>query len=161
MLTAAHCIEDTTRFEIIVGEHDVTDSSDGTRHTKCRQIIHPNYKDGHFINNDFAIVTLTTPVQLGARAVPACLPSDAAHGGSFLDDKTVTTSGWGALSSSGSSPTVLHKVSVPGVSNTVCQEKYEDRYGSNAITADMICAGNTVDGGVDACQGDSGGIKPF
>merc|ERR1712135_170778 len=55
------------------------------------------------------------------------------------------------------SPTVLHKVTVPGVSNAVCQQLYEGQYGPNAILPDMMCAGNTVEGGVDACQGDSGG----
>ena len=143
-------------FEVIVGEHSLTDSTDGTRHTKCRHVNHPNYPRPSGISYDFAILHLDTPVQLGARAVPACLPTSA-HGGSFLDDKTVTTSGWGALGSGQGGPTVLHKVSVPGVSNAVCQQMYEDKYGPNAITSDMMCAGNTVNGGVDACQGDSGG----
>ena len=164
VLTAAHCMGGS--FNVIVGEHDKTDSSDGTRHTVCRAVSHPNYADTPnnvgAINNDFAIVTLTNPVQVGPRAVPACLPTASAHGGSFLDDKNVTTSGWGRLQSGGSSPTVLHKVTVPGVSNAVCQQLYEGRYGPNAILPDMMCAGNTVEGGVDACQGDSGGIAiPF
>ena len=164
MLTAAHCMGGS--FNVIVGEHDKTDLSDGTRHTVCRAVSHPNYCDTpnniYCINNDFAIVTLDEPVQIGPRAVPACLPTASAHGGSFLDDKNVTTSGWGNLQSGGSSPNVLHKVTVPGVSNAVCQQLYEGRYGPNAILPDMMCAGNTVEGGVDACQGDSGGNRiPF
>merc|ERR1719347_864125 len=34
VLTAAHCMGGS--FYVIVGEHDKTDSSDGTRHTVCR-----------------------------------------------------------------------------------------------------------------------------
>ena len=48
---------------------------------------------------------------------------------------------------------VLHHVSVPWVSDAQCKSVY----GSNAITDNMICAGNLADGGVDSCQGDSGG----
>ena len=161
VLTAAHCMGGS--LVVIVGEHDRTDSSDGTRHTVCRAVSHPNFADTpnniFRINNDFAIVTLTDPVQIGPRAVPACLPTASAHGGSFLDDKNVTASGWGTLQSGGSLPTVLHKVTVPGVSNAVCQQLYEGEYGPNAILPDMMCAGNTVEGGVDACQGDSGGNR--
>lgn len=137
----------------MVGEHRITDSSDGTRHTKCRHVDHPQYNNPRSLNNDFSIVHLNTPVQLGARAVPACLPTSA-HGGSFLDDKTLTTSGWGSLCSGCSSPDVLHVVDAPGVSNAVCDTAYG---GTGSITDQMICAGNTVNGGVDACQGDSGG----
>merc|ERR1712061_797068 len=63
-------------------------------------------------------------------------------------------SGWGSLCSGCSSPDVLHVVDTPGVSNAVCDTAYG---GTGSITDEMICAGNTVNGGVDACQGDSGG----
>ena len=164
VLTAAHCMGGD--FDVMIGEHDKTDSSDGTIHKVCRAVSHSNFADTpndvFAINNDFAVVTLTEPVQVGPRAVPACLPTASAHGGSFLDDKNMTTSGWGTLESGGSTPNVLHKVTVPGVSNAVCQQLYEGKYGSNAILSDMMCAGNAAEGGVDACQGDSGGIRiPF
>merc|ERR1719312_916351 len=58
VLTAAHCMGGS--FNVIVGEHDKTDSSDGTPHTVCRAVNHPNYADQPIgINHDFAIVTLT------------------------------------------------------------------------------------------------------
>ena len=105
---------------------------------------------------------MAEPVLLGPRAVPACLPTMSEHGGDFLHDKKMTVSGWGNFEYGGSSPTVLHKVSVTGVSNAVCQQMYEEEYGPDTIQADELCAGNTVDGGVDACQGDSGGNRiPF
>ena len=86
ILTAAHCMGGS--FEIIVGEHDVTDTDDGTRHTVCSTISHPDYNEGT-TNYDYAIVVLNEPIVLGSRAVPACLP-DASFGGNFLDDKTET-----------------------------------------------------------------------
>ena len=137
---------------MIVGEHRPSDTSDGTRHTKCRHLNHPDYNSPVSLNNDFAIIHLNTPVQIGTRAAPACLP-DSTLAGSFLDDKTMTVSGWGALCSGCSSPSALNVVNVPGVSNAVCNEKY----GSGRITDQMVCAGNTVNGGIDSCQGDSGG----
>ena len=104
------------------------------------------------MNNDFAIVHLKQPVQLNVRAVPACLPT-AVHGNEFLAGKTMTVSGWGRLSSGGSIPTVLHSVVVPGITNTACKA----RYGNSRITTQMLCAGDVANGGIDSCQGDSGG----
>lgn len=152
VLTAAHCMGHN--FDVIVGEHDVTSSEDGTRHTVYSAISHPQY-DSSTTNFDFAIVTLNEPVELGTRAVPACLPDPDEFGGAFLDDKTMTVSGWGHQSSGGwDSPPVLHSVDVPGISNEECDNMYEDA----EITDAMMCAG-AVAGGIDSCQGDSGG--PF
>merc|ERR1712038_2208104 len=47
----------------------------------------------------------------------------------------------------------LKHVSVPYVPNSVCKEKY----GSDAISSAMMCAGDLKNGGEDSCQGDSGG----
>ena len=59
-------------------------------------------------------------------------------------------SGWGTLSSGGSSPDTLQAVNVPVVSDADCT----DAYGSDMDGPTMICAGEE---GLDSCQGDSGG----
>ena len=148
VLTAAHCTS-SKNYDVIVGEHRITSSSDGTRHRVCRFVDHPRYNDNS-LENDFSILHLQTPVQTGARAVPACLPPSS-FSGDFLSGKTLTVSGWGALSEGGRSPTVLHSVDVPGMSNSECQNYYP-----GDITDAMLCAGQQS-GGVDSCQGDSGG----
>ena len=139
-------------IDVIVGEHSVTSSSDGTRHTTCRYRNHPSWNT-NTVNYDFAILHLNQPVALGPRAVPACLPTSS-FGGNFLAGKQMTVSGWGALTQGAtSSPTVLHKVDVPGMTNAQCSTNYQ---GQNQVTNAMLCAGQPG-GGVDSCQGDSGG----
>ena len=150
VLTAAHCVG-RDNYDIIVGEHDWTSSSDGTRHPVCKTVIHPGYDDNS-MDNDFAVACLCNPVEIGGRAVPACLPDARSMGGDFLAGKTMTVSGWGALSSGGSHPNELHSVNVPGITNAKCSQAY-----SGGITTNMLCAGNVANGGVDSCQGDSGG----
>ena len=61
VLTAAHCMGGA--FEIIVGEHDVTDKEDGTRHKICEAISHPQY-NATTTNYDFAIVRLASMLSL-------------------------------------------------------------------------------------------------
>ena len=151
VMTAAHCVgRNGGNWDVIVGEHYVTSSSDGTRHAKCRHTPHPQY-NRRTVNNDFAIVHLQTPVQIGTRAIPACLPTSRLSG-NFLAGKSLTVSGWGDLSSGGYAPDVLHKVDVPGITNAACNEVLK-----GSITSNMLCAGNIAEGGIDSCQGDSGG----
>ena len=155
ILTASHCINSnptSNSFDVMVGEHSTTNSEDGTRHEICRAVRHPSYNSETQLNNDFAIVHLRVPVVLGDRAVPACLPSESLSG-EFLAGKSLTVSGWGTLSSGGGQPTELHSVTVPGISNIAC----EASYGSSRITNNMLCAGDVTNGGIDSCQGDSGG----
>ena len=152
VLTAAHCTSHSN-FDIIVGEHSISDSSDGTRHQVCRAVRHPNYNPQD-LNNDFSIVHLREPVSIGSRALPACLP-DSSLAGDALAGKSLMVSGWGRLSSGGSAPNVLHQVTVPAVTNAQCDQAYSQY----SITSAMLCAGNILNGGVDSCQGDSGGIE--
>ena len=80
-------------------------------------------------------------------------------------------SGWGTLSTGGSTPTVLHEVTINTMSNsqvrnTIMHTNLEHHptllqctgsstdYSGSDITARMLCASAS---GKDACQGDSGG----
>ena len=76
-------------------------------------------------------------------------------GEAFLVGQSLTVSGWGTTSSGGSSSSVLLSVDVPCITNAACEEAYRS-YGYSSPTV-MLCAGNLESGGVDSCQGDSGG----
>merc|ERR1712038_1684829 len=150
ILTAAHCQKDASSIEVIVGEHSLVSATDGVRHEATTFVNHPQY-NGNTLDNDFAVITLAVPIELGDKAAAASLPTTA----TILEvGQPLTVSGWGALSSGGGSPNVLHAVQVPYITNEVCSESYSE-YGG--VTSNMLCAGNVEEGGVDSCQGDSGG----
>ena len=152
VLTAAHCTSYYADYDVIVGEHNISYSSqDGTRHSVCRYVDHPWY-NSYTQDYDFSILHLDRPVQLGVRAVPACLPSTNFMG-NYLNGKNLTVSGWGALSEGGWGPDVLHSVGVPGMTNAFCNQP---SFYDGQITDAMLCAGQPS-GGIDSCQGDSGG----
>ena len=142
-----------------VGEHTLWNSSDGSRHKVCRAAHHPNY--------DISILHLERPVQMGLRAVRACLPT-LKYAGDFLAGKLMTVSGWGLLNGTFNEnetfnlndimvhkgPNNLQVVKVPGISNEVCEQKYK---GEGLISSAELCAGDVHVGGLDSCSGDSGG----
>ena len=140
-------------MDVIVGEHQISSTSDGTRHEICRYVDHPQYDDWNQ-NNDFSILHLKQPVKIGSRAVPACLAKPS-MGGDFFVGKSMTVSGWGTLAYGDYTPDVLHSVNVPGVTNSKCDKVYQAMW-KPAITDHMLCAGQPS-GGIDSCQGDSGG----
>ena len=135
----------------MIGEHDLTDGTDGTFHSVESFTEHPNFGYAPAPTFDFVIITLAEPVALGGTAIPACLPSENMDE-TFLTGKSLTVSGWGNLGEGGDQPLALHKVEVPFVPTAVCNESYH-----GIINEVMVCAGNVTAGGIDSCQGDSGG----
>ena len=128
----------------MLGEHDLT-KADGEKKVRvCSTTLHPRYNRKR-IDNDFAILRLCSPVSFSSSVSTVCLPSSNNY-----DNVQTIASGWGTLSSGGSSPNILMKVSLNTMSNRECKNKY-----GPSITANMICAGGA--GRKDTCQGDSGG----
>jgi len=89
----------------------------------------------------------------------ACLPSQRL-GGTFLDDKNLTVSGWGF-----GSGYILKQVQIPGISNAYCQELYNTEREESClkkgwaptITKNHLCAGIPFPSTKAAGYGDSGG----
>ena len=159
VLTAAHCIISKARFDVVVGEHSLSSSSDGTRYEVCHIANHPQYANrletAGYAEYDFSILHLERQVKFGEKVskVELALPK---FGGDFLATKMLTVSGWGRWEWEGQTPDVLYEVDVPGITLSQCR----DNYSRNQIKSSMICAG-WPNGKRDACQGDSGGIFSY
>merc|ERR1712168_301847 len=154
VLCAAHC-EPKLSHSVRVGS---TDKTTGGQKIAISKVIY-NENSGFKYNlttleNDFVILKLASPLTLNDDVKPACLPSSSSYLDTSSTEERCFTSGWGTLSSGGSSTDNLMYVRVPAITNEVCNESY-----NGDITDSMICAGYPGEGGKDACQGDSGG--PF
>ncbi|MBV9952317.1 MAG: trypsin-like serine protease [Acidimicrobiia bacterium] len=158
VLTAGHCMFDNSAsFPLTASDIDVlTGTQDlghgGTRTRAAQLVLAPgfNWNTPHYEtpDHDAALVRLSTPTS--AKAMPYAAASDTVPAGADL-----VTTGWGQVDN-GDPPTYatkLRQVHVPAVDDDVCQGVY----GGELIASVMLCAGNMADGGVDACNGDSGG----
>merc|ERR1711992_7874 len=153
ILTAAHC-KISTSHSIRAGS---LNKKSGGQKIGISQVISNNdlpYSIPTRLNNDWVIAKLSSPLGLNSNVQAACLPTSGSYFSTSFSEERCFTSGWGTLSSGGSSPNELMWVRVPAISNSDCSSAY-----GSTITDSMICAGYPGVGGKDACQGDSGG--PF
>jgi hypothetical protein len=150
VFSAAHCVQSgTSNMVIVVGDYNKDSSSDQfeATYTVARVISHPGYNSGT-MDNDFALIELTEDVVMNECVGTVCLPEED------VEDQTMCyITGWGTLSSGGSTPSILQEGLVGVVSNADCNTRY-----NGEILDSMLCAQGSATGGiVDACQGDSGG----
>jgi trypsin len=178
VITAAHCLAGgghgrggvSGEVEVLAGSTRLDQSDPGSvRDPAAAVSVDPSYNP---VTNgyDIGVVTLAHPLWSGATAPSvnganaiAPLPIDVAaaerYGEPNASPPTIATvSGWGdtnpAPSGSPNYPTALRSVSVPLVSEALCQEEYASI--EQVITPSMICAGNSSPR-EDSCYGDSGG----
>merc|ERR1711976_863421 len=123
VLTAAHCVYDMRASDLSVrlGDHDISTSSETNHVTRSvSEIInHPRYQ-ARTQKNDIALLKLSSPVTISSTVLPVCLPPQ----GSRYTGSKATVTGWGTLSSGGSSPDELQEVEVTVLSNIACRRSY-------------------------------------
>ena len=149
IVTAAHCVVDMTPEKIAVTAGTNALGVGGSRVNVRRLIVHTKY-DRKTQDGDIALVELFTPLALGENIRPIGL-ADSPDGVAVGTPLTVL--GWGATKEGGSTVRNLRYVDVPLVDRLECNRPiaYDGQISSN-----MLCAG-VATGGLDSCQGDSGG----
>lgn len=153
IVTANHCVDGQSAGNMRIRAGSTAKNSGGQIRSVAQIIMYPGYVTTSQ-GKDIALLRLSTPLDLtdaNVSAIQWVRSSDAAAGLTDAGVNTVT-SGWGTLSSGGSSPTNLQAVDVPIVSNADADAAYPEN-----ITSDQLAAGLLGVGGKDACQGDSGG----
>lgn len=154
ILTAAHCLIGFPKgaYMIRLGDYNTESLEQAEIDIFIEDwYIHEEFRVGHHMNNDIAVVLLKTPIRFNNYVQPVCLP---AKNQPYHEGANCMISGWGSTQSGSSIHSLeLRAAKVPLLSETTCTQP--EVYGKN-ITAGMFCAGS-LDGGVDACEGDSGG----
>jgi secreted trypsin-like serine protease len=167
VLTAAHCLDlfpldvgepepvHATDLRIIVGKSRFADFEVDDLIPVEAAWIHPDWDPSSF-ENDVGLLELSQPV----AAAPAALLTPRSDPDLLIEGRPATVAGWGATDPDDifDFSTELLAAEVPLVDQEVCGELYQDAtFPAGGIQPSMLCAGDLVDGGVDACVGDSGG----
>lgn len=115
-------------------------------------IVHPDY-DSKTLENDLALIKMKKPVPFRDDIQPVCMPR---LGEDFTGLDGYAT-GWGLTDfDKRQLPETLQIVRLPIIGNRRCQSMYKKAGHDKQITEMDLCAGYAK-GGMDACEGDSGG----
>ncbi|XP_069044038.1 ovochymase-like isoform X2 [Lepisosteus oculatus] len=157
VLTAAHCTYgiNSMMVQVYLGK----ESQEGSNPNQVsrgveRIILHPNF-DYMTLNNDIALLKLSSPVRFTDYIQPICL---AANSSSFHTGTSCWVTGWGNIAEGVSLPNnkTLQEVQLPIIGKSQCGCISNLTFGVNFITDNMICAG-VLDNRKSPCNGDSGG----
>jgi secreted trypsin-like serine protease len=152
VLTAAHCVRGRTpaEFRVVVGLTRLSGQGGQTRRP-AEVRIDPAYDGDSSHGGDVALVRLSAPVE-GILPVEPVRPAERAR---WAAGERATVVGWGVTSEAATSASDdLFSVGVPIQPDAVMSGS--DAYGDSFLASDMVGAG-PVEGGADACFGDSGG----
>uniref|UniRef100_A0A673LDN4 Chymotrypsin like n=1 Tax=Sinocyclocheilus rhinocerous TaxID=307959 RepID=A0A673LDN4_9TELE len=148
VLTAAHCAVVVGYHRVIPGEHNRGSNVEPIQVKLVSKVItHPFYSSTT-INNDIALLKLSSPVTLTPRISPVCLAPSTIN---ILPGTRCFATGWGRTCYNiPHLPLILQQTGIPIISPAVCSQIWCQ----STITDAMICARGS---GSSSCVGDSGG----
>ena len=151
IITAAHCISSSPDLNkltnVVAGVVDRRNFSVSRQERRVKMaIIHPDY-DRKTDSNDIAVLFLEEGLKFNENVDRVCLPWTG------FEARHPIVAGWGKTEN-GSSSEVLLEASVPIFPHDQCVNNYAKH--NVIITDQMMCAG-FEEGGIDTCEGDSGG----
>ncbi|XP_054162300.1 proclotting enzyme-like [Oppia nitens] len=158
ILTAAHCLSDhkgnkyqSSQITVRLGEHHLYRDDDFSKpiEYKALEVKQHSKFQRHGFFNDIGLIKLKDKVIYSTDIHPICLPN-IKEKIKDLVGYMATVIGWGTIQYGGPGSGILQQVSIPIWQNTDCDNRY-----FQPINQNFLCAGY-VEGGKDACQGDSG-----
>jgi len=150
VLTAAHCVDSSRTWRVVIGEHDLTSNS-GREQIKgvSRVYVHPKWNSiSVALGWDIALLRLSSPATLNSFVQLASLPPS---GEILPHNNNCIITGWGRTYTNGPIPDQLKQAYLPLVDHETCTSS--DWWGSTVKTS-MVCGGGGAESG---CNGDSGG----
>jgi len=150
VLTAAHCLKNTSGAHVIVGQTDLRQNKQGQARWASRPFIHPRYNGNGY---DAGVLKLSRPV----KGIQPIKLATAKQNNLEKPGHILTAAGWGSVRSKPQSvkdfPKRMREVSIPVVSDSRAKHAYQSQ-GLKYLPSLMVAAGKK---GKSPCYGDSGG----
>lgn len=151
VLTAGHCAHGASSIRLMLGAHNVRESSEEGRVEVISTdfFTHPDYNQIS-IHNDLALIHLPSPVEFNDIIRPICLPAHHESGEAWANEDAIA-SGWGKPTDASTSISpVLRWVDTNTITNLLCALEFP-----TIINKNIICISGK--NGKSTCNGDSGG----
>uniref|UniRef100_A0A7N6AT25 Peptidase S1 domain-containing protein n=1 Tax=Anabas testudineus TaxID=64144 RepID=A0A7N6AT25_ANATE len=155
VLTAAQCTIEMNSMSLWTLYFGRVNQSDPNiyevNRTVSQVIVNPDYNNT-LLNNDIALMKLSSPVNYTDYIKPICLASNSSQ---FYNSTLCWATGWNVIVNNQSLQdyNTLQEVQIPVIGNNECSCDYV-LDGNVDITNNMMCAGQQGNG---TCLGDSGG----
>jgi secreted trypsin-like serine protease len=147
VLTAAHCLLNTTGAVVVVGQTDLRNKNRGQEIGASRPFIHPRYLGNGY---DAGVLKLRRPVK-GIKPIKL---ATAKQNNLEEPGHILTATGWGVMKQRPDIlPKRMNEVSVPVVSDSRAKRAYRSQ-GPKYLPSLQVAAGKE---GKSPCFGDSGG----
>jgi secreted trypsin-like serine protease len=150
VLTAAHCLLNTTGAVVVLGRTDLRKKNRGQEIGASRPFIHPRYNRNEY---DAGVLKLSRPV----KSIKPIKLATAKQNKLEKPGHILTAAGWGVMKQRPGPfdilPKRMHEVSVPVVSDSRAKRAYRSQ-GLKYLPSLHVAAGKKGEG---PCFGDSGG----
>ncbi|XP_047539159.1 chymotrypsin-like elastase family member 2A [Vanessa atalanta] len=159
VLTAAHCATvkgvalNPEILGIILGKYSLLGNELTTQDKEVYEVIVHDEFEHQTLNNDIALLKLSTEAIFNNYVQPACLWLDKAYDQMESYNIVGTVVGWG-IDQSDNLSNKLQEATMPLVPEIDCI-RYNPIFYSNILNGKKFCAG--FNNGTSACNGDSGG----
>ena len=148
VLTAAHCLQNTTGAVVVVGRSDLRKKNRGQEIGASRPFIHPRYLGNGY---DAGVLKLRRPV----KGIKPLKLATASQDNLETPGRKLKVAGWGLTGFNSTPSNRLRQAQVPVVSDRRAERSYDALLEpSGYVPPIMVAAGNSK---VNACVGDSGG----
>ncbi|KAL1464490.1 hypothetical protein WDU94_004132 [Cyamophila willieti] len=157
VLTAAHCLQGVSKskLRVIVGKHNLN-AVDKFEHTFKveKAVLHHRFRKDGTHSNDIAVIKVRGTIGFNQYVQPICIPD---RDNAAASDWCVVT-GWGAQDADqiDDISNTLRAATVKIIDQNTCRSSAVYGNSHQNILDSMLCAGY-LNGGIDACGGDSGG----
>ncbi|XP_063072689.1 elastase-1-like [Engraulis encrasicolus] len=150
VLTAAHCVDSSRTWRVVLGEHDLYSNSGREQIIAVSQVyIHSGWNPSNVAGGyDVALLRLASSATLNSYVQLASLP---ASGLILPHNNPCYITGWGLTSTGGNLSPELKQAYMPLVDHQTCSS---NGWWGSTVKNTMVCAGGYDNAG---CNGDSGG----
>ena len=161
VLTAAHCVNNIplSDLRVVAGTRDLSSVNTSDLINVVNRYVHGQYAIGATFNNDIALLKLEAPLDLPLASIAEATAYSSLVAAASSHDDGVTVSGWGRLSSTGGFPTMLQKVAINWLPDSVCDTPYNNGTFIRYVPGNMLCAGETTPEVIE--NDDAGDLSPY